>query len=220
MAEQLMATKLLRVLQERQIRRVGENQFRPVNCRIISATHKDLTTELKEQRFREDLFYRLDVIPIHIPPLRERKEDILPLAEAFLRRFLPANGSGTRTFAEDVIQYMLENKWRGNVRELENTIERACVLCNSETITMEEIIPLCAGNGLDIGHGKTQFDENVFTVECSEELLPLDDVIHKYIEFAVNKNGGARDRTAKELGIDRKTLYKRLKMDHPHMAAV
>lgn len=207
-----LQAKLLRVLQEKQIRRVGENQYRPINCRIISATHKDLSVEVKENRFREDLFYRLDVIPIHIPPLRDRPEDILPLAEAFLRRFALENGSPAKSFSKETVKYFLENSWHGNVRELENTVERAVVLSSTSEISLEDTLPLRMRGESPEADEELQ-SGNTFSVNCAGPLPPLDDVIRKYIEFAVAKKGGARDRTAKELGIDRKTLYKRLKLD-------
>lgn len=211
-----LQAKLLRVLQEKQIKRVGENQCRPINCRIISATHKDLAVEVAENRFREDLFFRLNVIPITIPPLRERKEDLLPLAETFLKKYTLENGSAARFFSKEAIQFILENPWRGNVRELENVVERAVVLSTGAEITLENFIPLsinlnhpCRKSNLEI-----ESDENTFLFHYQNHLPTLDEVIHRYIAFAIQKNGGAKDRTAKEIGIDRKTLYKRLNQEN------
>ena len=124
-----LQAKLLRVLQERKIKRIGENQMRAIDVRILSATHKDLRKEIAEKNFREDLFFRLNVIPIQIPPLRERKEDIVPLAEYFLRKFTLLNGStNIKGFSKDALEWLLHQVWPGNVRELENVIERAVVL--------------------------------------------------------------------------------------------
>lgn len=208
-----LQAKLLRVLQEKQIRRVGENQYRAINCRIISASHKDLLLEVEQHRFREDLFFRLDVIPIHIPPLRERKEDILPLAESFLKRFAIENSSPAKQFSKDTIKYLLDNPWHGNVRELENTIERAVVLCAKAEIALADTMPHLPTKHIAQGAYDEQNSPNTFVIHYDDQLPTLDEVIGKYIEFAVAQKDGARDKTAKELGIDRKTLYKRLK---PH----
>lgn len=207
-----LQAKLLRVLQEKKIKRVGENQYRAINCRIISATHKDLVSEIRQNNFREDLFFRLNVIPIHIPPLRERHEDLLPLAESFLRKLALENGSPAKTFSKDAIKFIMENTWRGNVRELENTIERAVVLSNTSEISLDNIIPLSSGTD-DENQSQFESSSNNFVVNYASELPTLDEVIHKYVQFAVDKNNGARDKTAKEIGIDRKTLYKKLKLD-------
>jgi DNA-binding NtrC family response regulator len=207
-----LQAKLLRVIQERTIKRVGENTYRDINCRIISATHKDLGLEVNEHRFREDLYFRLNVIPIVIPPLRDRYEDLIPLAENFLKRFALENGSCAKTFSKEAIKFVLDNPWRGNVRELENVVERAVVLSGEPEVSLEDFMPTC----LDL-HTLAQdkigtSTENMFFVNHSEHLPTLDDIIQKYIEYAVLKNGGAKDKTAKEIGIDRKTLYKRLRL--------
>lgn len=208
-----LQTKLLRVLQERKIKRIGENQYRKINVRVISATHKDLNLEVAEKKFREDLFYRLNVIPILIPPLRDRREDLIPLAESFLKKFASANESQVRSLSKEAIQYIVENQWRGNVRELENTIERAVVLCTESEISLENFMPHIAGLKSEISNKNSEFEQDSFMIECSNQLATLDEVTQKYIEYAVKKNGGARDRTAREIGIDRKTLYKRLRQD-------
>lgn len=204
-----LQAKLLRVLQEKKIRRVGENQFRNINCRIISATHKNLLVEIKENRFREDLFFRLNVIPISIPPLRERVEDLVPLAETFLRKFALENGSPAKGFSKEAIKFVLENRWRGNVRALENAVERAVVLCRDSEISLDDFIPPF---GLNSEQEKSDSDStgNVFRVPYANQLPSLDEISKKYIQYAVKKNGGARDVTAKEIGIDRKTLYRKL----------
>lgn len=207
-----LQAKLLRVLQEKKIKRVGENQYRAINCRIISATHKDLGVEVKEGRFREDLFFRLNVIQICLPPLRDRQEDLLPLAEAFLRKYAVENASPAKTFSKEAIRFILENRWRGNVRELENSIERAVVLSTSSEVTLANLTPFSSSLLEEKNEGDLLLSSgNSFVVHYDDSLPTLNEVISKYIEFAVEKNGGARDKTAKEIGIDRKTLYKRLK---------
>lgn len=207
-----LQAKLLRVLQEKKIKRVGENQYRDINCRIISATHKNLADEVAAGRFREDLYFRLNVIPIAIPALRERPEDLLLLAEFFLKKFALENGSPARAFTPEAIKFLIANEWRGNVRELENTIERAVALCSSAKISLEDFMPNSVGL-----NSKAIFsaDElaNTFSLSFESSLPSLDQVIYSYIEFALKKNEGARDKTAKDIGIDRKTLYKRMRTD-------
>lgn len=206
-----LQAKILRVLQEKKIRRIGENQPRPINCRIISATNRNLAIDVFEHRFREDLFYRLDVIHIELPPLRERREDIILLAELFLKKFAADNASPAKAFSQEAVQFMLSNEWRGNIRELENSIERAVILCEDSEITLKDIqlIPTKINGKND--HHTHSSDNNSFSVPCTEQLPSLDQIIQSYIEFAVLKSGGARDKAAKKIGIDRKTLYKRLK---------
>ncbi len=210
-----LQAKLLRVLQERKIKRLGENQPRPINVRVVSATHKDLRIEVGEKRFREDLFFRLNVIPISIPPLRERKEDILPLAEFFLTKFAALNGSKVRGFSKSGLERLLKHLWPGNVRELENTIERSVVLAQGNLIEDYDLFgeePL------------RQVKPPVAQVQMGEwpsaedgGLLTLQELTDRYIRFALEKNGGAKDRTARELGIDRKTLYRRIQLTESPM---
>ena len=204
-----LQAKLLRVLQEKKIRRVGENHDREINCRIISATHKDLSLEINGKRFREDLFFRLNVIPISIPPLRERHEDLLPLAESFLKKYALDNASKAKTFSKEAWSFILNNPWRGNVRELENAVERAVILSSTSEISLENLIPSNSGINATEIKKLVEHDENIFQMNCGYQLPRLDSMIQRYIEFAVKKNGGARDKTARDIGIDRKTLYKR-----------
>ncbi len=204
-----MQAKILRVLQEKKIKRIGENQARMINARVVSATHKNLAEEISAGRFREDLFFRLNVIPIKIPPLRDRKEDIVPMAEYFLTRFALVNDSPVRAFSKDALEYLLDQKWKGNVRELENAIERAVVLTESTVIQVEDLYT--EELRAVMANDKTAtFDKNDFHIPFEHTLLPLHDVVQKYIEYAVMKNEGAKDKTAKELQIDRKTLYRKI----------
>jgi two-component system response regulator HydG len=215
----LLQAKLLRVLQEKTIRRVGENHFRAVNCRIISATHKDLVREVMDGRFREDLFFRLNVIPLNIPPLRDRQEDLIPLAESFLRKFALENSSPAKSFSKEAAKFILANTWHGNVRELENSIERAVVLSDSPEIGIDDVMPVVPmwASAKDAKKSEAISQngagEHQFAVHYGATLPTLDQVMQSYIEFAVEHNNGARDKTAKEIGIDRKTLYKRMKQN-------
>lgn len=210
-----LQAKLLRVLQEKSIRRVGENMQRPINCRIISATHKNLAEEVDLGSFREDLFFRLNVIPIQIPALRDRPEDILDLAKLFLKKFSDDNrASGPKKFSDEALSFIRSNIWRGNVRELENSIERAVVLCAGEVIELSDMASTHTSIKEHKGTG-SQLYPSVFTfkVNCEEKLVLLEQIVNQYITFALGVNQGAKDKTARDLGIDRKTLYKRIK---PH----
>lgn len=207
-----LQAKLLRVVQERCIRRVGENKSREIDARVVSATHKNLMEEVAAGRFREDLFFRLNVIPIRIPALRERMEDILPLAEHFLRRFSVINSKKGLRFSPEAIKFLLEeSEWRGNVRELENSVERAVVLARGSVLEKADIVMNYAN--IDSQRKKLFMrpeNSGHFSVNLEEGLLPMNEMIQKYVAYAIEKNEGAKDRTAKDLGIDRKTLYRRL----------
>jgi len=202
-----LQAKLLRVLQERKIKRIGENTTRDITARVICATHKDLKKEVEKGNFREDLYFRLNVIPIHMPPLRERKEDIIPLSEYFLKKFALLNNANIKGFTKGAIKRLESLNWKGNVRELENAIERAVVLANSEFVDVDDL------PGMDQGFGETKAEEGttgpaLFSVNS---IMTLEDMSKKYIEFIFKRNGYAKEQTAKELGIDRKTLYRKLK---------
>lgn len=203
-----LQAKLLRVLQEKEIKRVGENQARPVDVRVIAATHKDLRHEVQEKRFREDLFFRLNVIPIRIPPLRERREDIIPLAEHFLRKFNILNGTHILGFKKSAKEFLLTHPWRGNVRELENTIERAVVLAAGPEIDVAAFT-LFEDNPSQHVIGEEDA-KNAFIFRFGDEVKPLSEVEKKYVQFVYERNNRAKEVTAKALGIDRKTLYRKL----------
>ncbi|MFY7994221.1 MAG: sigma-54-dependent transcriptional regulator [Bacteriovoracaceae bacterium] len=206
-----LQAKLLRVLQERKIKRLGENQTRDINARIICATHKDLKKEVAEGRFREDLYFRLNVIPIFMPPLRERKEDILPLSEFFLKKFCLMNNMSIKGFTKEALARLEELPWKGNVRELENAIERAVVLSRSEFIQLEDLPQPSALPNAE-GESNPAHHDSLFSIN---ELMSLEDLSMNYIEFIYRRNNFAKEQTAKELGIDRKTLYRKLKEIQP-----
>ena len=201
-----LQAKLLRVLQERKIKRIGENQTRDISARIICATHKNLKKEVEQGRFREDLYFRLNVIPIYMPPLRDRKEDILPLSEYFLKKFSIMNNVVLKGFTKAAIQKLEMLPWQGNVRELENAIERAVVLATTEFIEPEDL----PSPEIHQPETKSEAAANnaLFTIDS---LMTLEDVSKRYIEFIFKRNNFAKEQTAKELNIDRKTLYRKLK---------
>jgi DNA-binding NtrC family response regulator len=195
-----LQSKLLRVLQDREIRPVGGTQSVKVDVRIVAATNKDLLKEMEEGRFREDLYYRLNVIPIEIPPLRERPEDIPALAEAFLRK----HAEGGRHFLSvPALDRLMTCPWRGNARELENVIERALALVDSEEIGSEDL-PL----GSAVGQG-TEGSERTLVRACVHRKLTLRDVEDLYIHEVLSATGGNKVHASRILGIDRKTLYRR-----------
>ena len=207
-----LQAKLLRVLQERKIRRIGENTFRPINVRIISATHKDIMQQVIEHKFREDLYFRLNVIPIRIPPLRERKEDILPLAEFFLKKFIALNSSTVKGFTKAALDRLLNMKWVGNVRELENTIERAVVLATESLIDEPELESFMQSDfsSREVISDATSRELEIISGVNEDHLPTLDQISKKYIFHVFKINKGAREKTAKDLNIDRKTLYRKL----------
>ncbi len=204
-----LQAKLLRVLQERKIKRIGENQYRDITARIICATHKDLRKEVAEGRFREDLYFRLNVIPIYMPPLRERKEDIIPLSEYFLKKFSLMNNIEVKGFTKEAIQKLEGHVWRGNVRELENAIERAVVLSGSDFIQAED---LPQHDSLSDYQEVAPATPLLNTLQIADDRpTTLEELSKKYIQLIFDKNSGAKEQTAKDLGIDRKTLYRKLK---------
>lgn len=201
-----LQAKLLRVLQERKIKRVGENQTRPLDVRIISATHKNLLEQISKNLFREDLYFRLRVVPIDLPPLRERQEDILPLTDFFLKKYSALNGMSGKFFSPAARSWLATNPWRGNIRELENTIECALVTSCADEIDVEN---LKNSNSNQILH-PAEDEGSMNALFMSESTMTLDCLVKKYIHIVLKKNGGAKDKTARELNIDRKTLYRKL----------
>jgi two-component system response regulator HydG len=192
-----LQAKLLRVIQERKIRSVGDNVDRDIDVRIIAATHKDLKAAIKNNGFREDLYYRLSVIPIVIPPLRHRREDIPLLAEYFLEKFSAANGSRVTGFEQGAMSKLMHLPWEGNVRELENIIERAVVLCRGALI-QESDLPTSANENPD-----------VFLGEVIQQMPTFEDLEKRYMKFVLDKTGGKKERAAQILGINRRTLYRK-----------
>jgi DNA-binding NtrC family response regulator len=189
--------KLLRVLQEGEVLRVGGNQTRRVDVRVVAATNRVLRDEIAAGRFREDLYFRLNVIPIQLAPLRERREDILPLARHFLARH--AAEAGRRVaFGAEAEQALLAHPWAGNVRELENAIERAVVLTRGDTVTPEDLL-LEQEDGSRASLG----DE---TLQNS-----LDRAAATRIRAALEAAKGQRAEAARALGVDRTTLYRMMK---------
>jgi DNA-binding NtrC family response regulator len=191
--------KLLRALQEREIRPLGGTKSERVDIRLITATNRHLEKRLKEGRFREDLFYRLNVIHIHLPPLRDRAEDVLPLAEHFLTRSAERAGKPLRSFKETAKKLLLAHAWPGNVRELENVVERAVALAEGDIVTPEDLPPAL----------RERKSQDRLTSALMQGLT-LEELERQYIQRVLEAEGGNKTRAAQRLGLDRKTLYRKL----------
>jgi len=194
-----LQVKLLRVLQEREVRRVGSNETVPVNFRVIAATHRDLEKEMANGRFREDLFYRLGVITVSLPPLAGRREDIPLLAEHFLRKHALHNQRPVTQIEPEVMRILLDYDWPGNVRQLENVIERGVVLCHGDRLEPGCLPSRLTGAVADqTGLGETAD-------------LPLAELERRHILATLERHDWHRVKVAEILGIDRRTLYRKIK---------
>ncbi len=195
-----LQSKLLRVLQDGEIRPVGGTRPVSVAVRIIAATNKDLSKEIEAGRFRQDLFYRLNVIPIHIPPLRERKEDIPALVEAFLKKHC---GGAARSVSPEAMRLFKERRWSGNARELENTIERALALSERRELQPDDL-------ALVESHGQPEEARAEPMIrQALEQELTLRQLEDRYLAAVLEQVGGNKVRAARILGINRRTLYRR-----------
>jgi DNA-binding NtrC family response regulator len=191
--------KLLRVLQEREFERLGSNRTRQIDVRVIAATNADLRAALEHGAFREDLYYRLNVVPINVPPLRERKEDIPALVEHFIRKYAAEFSSPVKGISEEALEVLRRYHWPGNVRELENVIERSLVLCSGEILEAADI-------KLDIASRNSRSSD--------EPLLPpgmtLEEHERELIRKALEKAKGNKSQAARLLGLSRNALRYRL----------
>jgi Nif-specific regulatory protein len=222
--EPQLQVKLLRVLQEREFERVGDTQVVKVDVRVIAATNVDLQEEVAKSNFREDLFYRLNVVSIYLPPLRNRREDIPRLIDYFLDKYNAVNDRRLRRISREMLNVLLRYPWPGNVRELENAIERAVVLSNDEDFT-EELLPLSV-RMFAAQRRTNQSSESIETLtkRLSEQAindyelregeiyqLVIDQIEHSLIDRALSKCGGVKTKAADFLGINRNTLNKKVK---------
>ena len=196
-----MQAKLLRVLGEQEVRPVGSNHSVRVNVRVITATNRDLATEVREGRFRDDLYYRLNVVGIQLPPLRERREDIPALAHFFLRKYAEANGKDIGGFSPDVLARFEAYAWPGNVRELENAIERVVAVSN-HPIALFEDLPAHL-------HASTGDAEPIVRL-TPDSLVSLDELTKQHLGRVLAATHGNKKRAAEILGVDRRTLYRML----------
>ena len=198
--------KILRVIQEREFERVGGSETVPVDVRLIAATNKDLAKAVREGTFREDLYYRLNVFSVHVPPLRERKEDIQPLIDRFIAQTASALGRKSRPFSADALRHLETYDWPGNVRELENCVQRALVTVEDEAREMgRDCLPLYILN-----YGDRLPDEP--TIEHGHSLDDtLENLERKLIRAALRRTAGVQVRAAKLLGITERSLWHRVK---------
>jgi two-component system response regulator AtoC len=196
-----MQAKLLRALQERAVRPVGGDQEQPFDARLVAATNRDLETEVEEKRFREDLFYRINVVRLHVPPLRARGSDILLLAAHFLQRYQTSSPQRVVGIKSGAADKLLSYPWPGNVRELQNCIERAVALAQFDHLGVD-----------DLPERVRDFKSSRITIESSDpaELLPMEEVERRYIVRVLEAVGGNKTLAAQVLGFDRRTLYRKL----------
>ncbi|EEX2836646.1 sigma-54-dependent response regulator transcription factor ZraR [Escherichia albertii] len=192
----MMQVRLLRAIQEREVQRVGSNQTIPVDVRLIAATHRDLAEEVNAGRFRQDLYYRLNVVAIEVPSLRQRREDIPLLADHFLQRFAERNRKAVKGFTPQAMDLLIHYDWPGNIRELENAVERAVVLLTGEYISERELPLAIASTPIPLAQ--------------SQDIQPLVEVEKEVILAALEKTGGNKTEAARQLGITRKTLLAKL----------
>lgn len=199
-----MQAKLLRVLQEHEIRPVGSNKVIPVDVRFMSATHRDLAADVERGVFREDLYYRLAVVPVHLPPLRERREDIMMFAGHFVQKYNARYGKAITAVSPASLQMLAEQPWKGNIRELENVVERAVLLTEGEVIT-----PGCLGL-----HPSAPAAPAAAEPVSHEEGLSLQEAVRHAERRAIIRTlalvDGNKTKTAALLGISRRTLYDKL----------
>jgi two-component system response regulator HydG len=198
--------KLLRALQEREVTPVGSSETIPVDVRVVAATHRDLEGMIAEGTFREDLFYRLDVVPIEIPPLRERRHDIPALAEHFRVEVNVREGRSVSGFALDVMQRLGAYEWPGNVRELENLVERLVVVAGNRMVVMEDLPAHLRTTVVDLENATLDLPESgvdlrIFLTQLEERLIAQ----------ALERTGGNKNRAAELLGMNRTTLVEKLR---------
>jgi DNA-binding NtrC family response regulator len=191
-----MQAKLLRVIQEHEIKRVGGTETTKIDVRIIAATNKNLEELVAEKKFREDLFYRLNVVSIHLPPLRERLDDIPFLADHFLRKYAAENEKPVSRISAEVLDLLLRYQWPGNVRELENVIERAVTL-SPHSLILPEDLPR-----------RLRVEPSEISATSLPSQVSLTELEKIYIKKVLEETGGNKKRAADILGIDRRTLYR------------
>jgi DNA-binding NtrC family response regulator len=207
-----LQTKLLRVLREREIRRVGDTKNVPVNVRVIAASNESLRAAVRAGNFREDLFYRLAVIPIELPPLRERLEDVPLLVNHFLQKYSTQAQLGPQKIDPKAMERLIRYTWPGNVRELENAIERACALSENDAIKTVDLPPHVLHDSETLEtrtEPEWQIGQRLDLFVRNQE--------RRYIAMTLKFNQGSREKTASMLGISIATLYRKLDLKHHRM---
>ncbi|AGW12310.1 sigma-54 interaction domain-containing protein [Megalodesulfovibrio gigas] len=215
-----LQVKILRVLQEKEFERVGGAGAKKVDVRIVAATNRDLEEEVRTGRFREDLFYRLNVIPLHLPPLRDRGNDVLLLAESFLRRFCDKKNRALLTLTPKARELLLGYSWPGNVRELENFMERLSILCDNDAVTVDDLPEkILREVGMDPPKRTAEAAPAGFVWPMIKDLRDnnmglkdfLDIVEERLLREALDMSSGVKNQAAEILGIKRTTLIEKLK---------
>jgi transcriptional regulator with PAS, ATPase and Fis domain len=201
-----LQVKLLRVLQERKFEPVGSNDTREVDVRVILATNRDLMMDVQAGQFRKDLYYRINVVGVELPPLRERISDIQLLAEHFLRKFLAASHKRIGGFDKQAMEVMQRYSWPGNVRELENCVERAVVLSRGGRIALDDLPPAVLKEAAGMASGIEAIAAKGLSLAAA-----LEQSERAIITASLAANGGSRMATAAQLAIDRTTLYKKMR---------
>jgi len=196
-----MQVKLLRALQERHVRPVGGDEEVPFEARLIASTNRDLETEVEERRFREDLFYRINVVAIPVPPLRARTGDIVLLANHFVERAATRNAKAVRGISRGACELLMNYDWPGNVRELENCMERAVAICTGDEIRVEDLPQKIQE------HVSSRI---VLSTDSPADLVTLEEMELRYVRQVLGAVGGNKTQAARLLGIDRRSLYRRL----------
>lgn len=196
-----LQAKLLRALQEKEIERVGGNKTVPVDVRVIASTNRDLEEQVRQGRFREDLFYRLSVIPVHLPPLRERSGDISLLAAHFLSTYVDRYRGPAKRFSDEALEYLSRQPWKGNVRELHHTIERAVVLARHEVLTVADLEPMATGAKPLAAAAPDDMTLRAALDTCSREHLLV----------VLEQTGWRKQEAAELLDVDRATLYRMIR---------
>ena len=193
--------KLLRVLQERQVRPIGGSHEVSFDARIVCATNRDLEAEVEAGRFREDFYYRINVVALHTPPLRARGNDILLLAQHFIVRIAERTGKEVKGLTPSAAERLLAYDWPGNVRQLQNIIERAMALTHHDHITLDDLPERI------VSHKSTDL---VVSSDDVSTMLTLAELEKRYVERVLTAVGGNKAQAAKVLGLDRRTLYRKL----------
>jgi two-component system response regulator HydG len=209
-----LQTKLLRVLEEEEFERVGGNTTLQVDVRVIATTNRDLAEEVRAGRFREDLYYRLHVLPIHLAPLRDRQEDVLPLAEHFAERYAAENGRTTPTFTEDALDRMVAWHWPGNVRELENAVQRAVVLSIGDKVHATDLFVAPREPQSPFERRPAAQSASIWAVSAQNPLADhkLREIERFAILSTIESSGGNKTEAARRLGVTSRTLSNKMRL--------
>ncbi len=197
--------KILRILQERSFERVGGSEVITVDARVIAATNKNLEALIKEDRFREDLYFRLNVIPIHVPPLRERRDDIACFVEHFMKQYCVNSGLTTRIFTPDALEVLRSYSWPGNVRELKNIVERLVIMTPNKTVSRRDVSQTLKAGDIGDRDGAGELLESESWREAKAEFE------RAYLVKKLHEHGGNISRTAEAIGVERTHLHRRIK---------